>query len=346
MFFSFSKDMGIDLGTANTLIYYDNKIALNEPSVIAVETYTGKLVAVGSKAKEMLGRNPENIRVVLPLEEGVISDFDMTAQMLSEFIKMALGTSKANNKLRVVIGVPSGVTEVEKRAVEDVIRPLGAREIYVLEEPMAAAIGAGLPVSNSEGCMICDIGGGTTDIAIIALGGIVSSVSIRHAGDQLDEAIVNYMRKVHGLHIGTRMAEELKMGIGCAMLDDNEVLSVPKTANARGRDAVTGLPKTVVVTSQDMRRALEDSIDVIVDAIASTLDNCPPELAADIVNNGLVLAGGVGLMHNLDKLISQRTGMDVRLADNPFEAVVMGTGMALNDVEQLKNYIKNRAKRS
>ena len=181
MFFSFSKDMGIDLGTANTLIYFEDKIILNEPSVIAIETYTGKLVAVGSEAKEMLGRNPENIRVVRPLEEGVISDFDMTAQMLSEFIKIGLGSNRTGNKLRVVIGVPSGVTEIEKRAVENVIRPLGAREVYVLEEPMAAAIGSGLAVANSEGCMICDIGGGTTDIAIIALGGIVSSVSIRHA---------------------------------------------------------------------------------------------------------------------------------------------------------------------
>lgn len=346
MFFSFSKDMGIDLGTANTLIYFEDKIALNEPSVIAVETYTGKLLAVGSEAKEMLGRNPENIKVVRPLEEGVISDFDMTAQMLSEFIKMALGSNRTNNKMRVVIGVPSGVTEVEKRAVEEVIRPLGAREVYVLEEPMAAAIGSGLAVANSEGCMICDIGGGTTDIAIIALGGIVSSVSIRHAGDKLDDAIVAYMRKIHGLHIGNRMAEELKMTIGCAQLDDEEAFHAPRTANARGRDAVTGLPKTVVVTSQDMQRALEDSIDVIIDGIKTTLDSCPPELAADIVNNGLVLAGGVGLMRNLDQLISQRTGMAVRIAENPFEAVVMGTGMALKNIEQLRDYIKNRAKRS
>lgn len=346
MFFSFSKDMGIDLGTANTLIYFEDKIILNEPSVIAIETYTGKLVAVGSEAKEMLGRNPENIRVVRPLEEGVISDFDMTAQMLSEFIKIGLGSNRTDNKLRVVIGVPSGVTEVEKRAVEDVIRPLGAREVYVLEEPMAAAIGSGLAVANSEGCMICDIGGGTTDIAIIALGGIVSSVSIRHAGDKLDDAIVSYMRKIHGLHIGNRMAEELKMTIGCAQLDDEEAFHSPKTANARGRDAVTGLPKTVVVTSQDMQRALEDSIDVIIDGIKATLDSCPPELAADIVNNGLVLAGGVGLMRNLDKLISQRTGMSVRIAENPFEAVVMGTGIALKNIEQLRDYIRNRAKRS
>lgn len=346
MFFSFSKDMGIDLGTANTLIYFEDKIILNEPSVIAIETYTGKLVAVGSEAKEMLGRNPENIRVVRPLEEGVISDFDMTAQMLSEFIKIGLGSNRTGNKLRVVIGVPSGVTEVEKRAVEDVIRPLGAREVYVLEEPMAAAIGSGLAVANSEGCMICDIGGGTTDIAIIALGGIVSSVSIRHAGDKLDDAIVSYMRKIHGLHIGNRMAEELKMTIGCAQLDDEEAFHSPKTANARGRDAVTGLPKTVVVTSQDMQRALEDSIDVIIDGIKATLDSCPPELAADIVNNGLVLAGGVGLMRNLDKLISQRTGMSVRIAENPFEAVVMGTGIALKNIEQLRDYIRNRAKRS
>ena len=346
MFFSFSKDMGIDLGTANTLIYFEDKIILNEPSVIAIETYTGKLVAVGSEAKEMLGRNPENIRVVRPLEEGVISDFDMTAQMLSEFIKIGLGSNRTGNKLRVVIGVPSGVTEVEKRAVEDVIRPLGAREVYVLEEPMAAAIGSGLAVANSEGCMICDIGGGTTDIAIIALGGIVSSVSIRHAGDKLDDAIVSYMRKIHGLHIGNRMAEELKMTIGCAQLDDEEAFQSPKPAHARGRDAVTGLPKTVVVTSQDMQRALEDSIDVIIDGIKATLDSCPPELAADIVNNGLVLAGGVGLMRNLDKLISQRTGMSVRIAENPFEAVVMGTGIALKNIEQLRDYIRNRAKRS
>ena len=194
--------------------------------------------------------------------------------------------------------------------------------------------------------MLIDIGGGTTDIAIIALGGIVSSVSIRHAGDKLDDAIVSYMRKIHGLHIGNRMAEELKMTIGCAQLDDEEAFHSPKTANARGRDALTGLPKTVVVTSQDMQRALEDSIDVIIDGIKATLDSCPPELAADIVNNGLVLAGGVGLMRNLDKLISQRTGMSVRIAENPFEAVVMGTGIALKNIEQLRDYIRNRAKRS
>lgn len=341
-----AKDMGIDLGTANTLIYVKGSgIVLNEPSVIAADTRQSKNIWVGNEAKRMLGKAPANISVVRPLQDGVISDFDRTADMLRSFLEAALKMKRIRN-FRVVVGVPSGVTEVEKRAVEEIVRQMGATEVFILEEPMAAAIGAGMPVDGPDGCMIADIGGGTTDVAIIALGGVVTSTSIRHAGDKMNEAIIQYMRKRHSLLIGERTAEQLKIGIGCACMDEdedgNEIIT---TMDARGRDIISGLPKTMAVTNKDIMLALEESIDIIVDAVKSTIENAPPEIAADIAEYGMLLSGGGGKIHNLDKVIKKRTDMDVRVAENAFEAVAEGTGMSLDDIEKLKVYAQSGKKR-
>ena len=337
----FTKDMGIDLGTANTLIYLNGKgIVVNEPSVIAVDATTGRLLATGVRAKQMIGKAPQNIKVVSPLQDGVISDFDMTAEMLRAFIRQAFSDRAGGYKFRVVIGVPSGVTEVEKRAVEEVVRQMGGKQVFVMEEPMAAAIGANLPVDDPVGCMIADIGGGTADIAIISLGGIVTSVSLRYAGDKFDEAIINYMRRKYSLLIGNKTAEELKIHIGCAIVDvDNEGFEVVKTMDARGRDIVTGLPKTIAVRSRDMQDALEEPIEVIIEGIKGALENVPPELAADIVTNGLVLSGGGGMIANFDKLIEMRTGLRVQIAENAFEAVALGTGKSLSNISKLRGYV-------
>ena len=341
-----AKDMGIDLGTANTLIYVkDTGIILNEPSVIAVENRGGKTLAVGLRAKEMLGKAPQSISVVRPLQDGVISDFDRTADMLKSFLETALKAKRIRN-FRVVVGVPSGVTEVEKRAVSEVVKQLGATDVFILEEPMAAAIGAGMDVDGTTGCMIADIGGGTTDVAIIALGGIVCSTSIRHAGDKINDEIIQYMRKRHALLIGERTAEELKINIGCACMDiDEQGNEIIKTMNARGRDIVSGLPKTLEVTNKDMMIALQESMDIIVDAVKATIEKAPPEIAADIAENGMVLSGGGGRIHNLDKLITKRTGMEVAVADNAFEAVALGAGKSLEDIEKLKVYASGGRKR-
>lgn len=341
-----AKDMGIDLGTANTLIYVKGSgIVLNEPSVIAVDSRGGKALAVGAAAKEMLGKAPSNISVVRPLQDGVISDFDRTADMLKSFLEAALKIKRIRN-FRVVVGVPSGVTEVEKRAVEEIVRQMGATEVFILEEPMAAAIGAGMPVDGTNGCMIADIGGGTTDVAIIALGGVVTSTSIRHAGDKMNEAIIQYMRKRHALLIGERTAEELKINIGCACLDEDEDGNeVIVSMDARGRDIISGLPKTLSVTNKDMMIALQESLDIIIDAIKTTIEKAPPEIAADIAERGMLLSGGGGKIYNLDKLIKKRTDMDVKVADNAFEAVAVGTGMSLDDIEKLKIYAQNGKKR-
>lgn len=341
-----AKDMGIDLGTANTLIYVKGTgIVLNEPSVIAVESRTAKTIAVGEAAKKMLGKAPANISVVRPLQDGVISDFDRTADMLKSFLETALKIKRIRN-FRVVVGVPSGVTEVEKRAVEEIVRQMGATEVFILEEPMAAAIGAGMPVDGTNGCMIADIGGGTTDVAIIALGGVVTSTSIRHAGDKMNEAIIQYMRKRHALLIGERTAEELKINIGCACLDEDEYGNeIITSMDARGRDIISGLPKTLSVTNKDIMIALEESLDIIVDAIKSTIEKAPPEIAADIAESGMLLSGGGGMIYNLDKLIKKRTDMDVKVAENAFEAVAVGTGMSLDDIEKLKIYAQSGKKR-
>ena len=341
-----AKDMGIDLGTANTLIYVKGSgIIVNEPSVIATDERRHVTLAVGIEAKNMLGKAPKNISVVRPLQDGVISDFDKTADMLKEFIRKALSAKKIRN-FRVVVGVPSGVTEVEKRAVEQVVRSMGASEVYILEEPMAAAIGAGLPVDGTTGCMIADIGGGTSDIAIIALGGIVASTSIRHAGDKLNEAIILYMKKRHALLIGEKTAEELKIHIGCACMDtDENGNEIIETMNPRGRDIISGLPKTLEVTNKDMMIALQESMDIIVDGVKATIEKAPPEIAADIAEHGMMLSGGGGRIKNLDKLITKRTGMSVSIAENAFEAVAVGTGMSLDDIEKLKAYAQSGKRR-
>lgn len=334
----FYKDMGIDLGTANTLIYIKNKgIVLNEPSVIAVDAYTKSVIATGKEAKGMIGKTPESIRVIRPLQDGVISDFEMTASMLKTYIKRVMPDTSIFTRVRVVVGVPSGVTEVEKRAVEEVIRQLGAKEVYILEEPMAAAIGTGLAIESAMGCMIADIGGGTSDIAIIALGGIVTSTSLRHAGDKLNEAIVAYMRKHYDLLIGDKTAEEIKEKIGCAYIDKSDPESIQQM-EARGRDIITGLPKTITITSVDAMKALEEPIKVIIDGIKSTLEKTPPEIAADIVSNGLVLSGGGGLIKGLDDLIEFSTGLKVTIAENALQAVAEGTGKSLMNMDKLQKY--------
>lgn len=341
-----AKDMGIDLGTANTLIYVkDAGIVLNEPSVIAVDKRSLTTLAVGAAAKDMLGKAPQTINVVRPLQDGVISDFDRTVDMLRAFITRALKARKIRN-FRVVVGVPSGVTEVEKRAVEEVTRGMGASEVFILEEPMAAAIGAGMEVDGTKGCMIADIGGGTSDIAIIALGGIVCSTSIRHAGDKMNEAVIQFMRKKYALLIGEHTAEELKNNIGCALMDEGENgEEIIETMEASGRDIISGLPKTISVSNKDLMLALAESMDIIVDGIKATIEKAPPEIAADIARNGMVLSGGGGMIKNLDKLIKRRTDMNVRVADNAFEAVALGAGKSLQDIERLKVYSGSGKKR-
>ena len=334
----FVKDMGIDLGTANTLIYIKNKgIVLNEPSVIAVDVYSKSVLATGREAKEMIGKTPESIRVVRPLQDGVISDFEMTASMLKTYIKKVVPDKSFFTKIRIVVGVPSGVTEVEKRAVEEVIRQMGAKEVFILEEPMAAAIGTGLAVDSAMGCMIADIGGGTSDIAIIALGGIVTSTSLRHAGDKLNDAITAYMRKQYDLLIGDKTAEEIKEKIGCAYIDKSDSDSIQQM-EARGRDIITGLPKTILITSADAMKALEEPIKVIIDGIKSTLEKAPPEIAADIVSNGLMLSGGGGLIKGLDDLIEFSTGLKVTIAENALQAVAEGTGKSLINIDKIQKY--------
>ncbi|MDR1571109.1 MAG: rod shape-determining protein [Clostridiales Family XIII bacterium] len=341
----FNKDIGIDLGTANTLIYIKGKgIVINQPSVIAVDTGLRKILAVGRDAKDMIGKAPKHISVIRPLQDGVISDFEMTASMLRVFLKGILDGAGFFTRIRIVVGVPSGVTEVEKRAVEEVIRQMGARDVYILDEPMAAAIGCGLPVDDPLGCMIADIGGGTSDIAVIALGGIVTSTSLRHAGDKLNEAIIVYMRKSYDMLIGDKTAEDLKIAIGCAYIEDDDEETV-LYLDARGRDTITGLPKTIKVSSKEIHEALEEPIGVIIDGIRNTLEHTPPELAADIVSHGIVLSGGGGLIRGLDKLITRHTGLQVFIADNALEAVAEGTGKSLKNIDRLERYASNKLRR-
>ncbi len=341
----FKQDLGIDLGTANTLIYTKDKgIILNEPSVIAVDTNTNTILGVGKEAKEMLGRAPGNIDVVRPLKDGVISDFVMTQTMLKEFIRKAMVKSSAWVQLRVVVGVPSGVTEVEKRAVDEVVRQMGAKDVYIMTEPMAAAIGSSLAVDDARGCMIADIGGGTSDIAVIALGGIVTSTSLRCAGDKMDEAIVAYVRKSYNLLIGDKTAEDIKKTIGCV---EPSVLTEPDAVlemEARGRDIITGLPKTVIIRAQDIMEALKEPVSLIMDAIKTTLEQTPPELSADIVNSGMMLAGGGALLKGMDRLIESQTGMRVNIAENALEAVAEGTGRSLQSIEKIKRYVYDEKK--
>ena len=335
----FGTNIGVDLGTANTLISVDGKgIVLNEPSVIAKDTDRDVVLAVGQSAKDMLGKAPAHIRVVKPLEEGVISDFDMAADMLATFFKQMMG-QRGKIKARVAIGVPSGVTEVEKRAVEEVVTNLGPKEVYILEEPMAAAIGAGIDISKPDGTMVIDIGGGTTDIAVISLGGIVASESIKMAGDKFDDHIVRYMAKEHNLYIGERTAEELKMNIGTAYPREESI-----TMECRGRDRVTGLPKTVEITSEEMMNALKEPLDAIVEAVHIVLEQTPPELAADISTSGITITGGGALLYGIDKRIQESIGIEVKIAEDPKECVAKGTGESLEEIEKLENNAMNKRK--
>ncbi|AEJ38802.1 rod shape-determining protein MreB [Sulfobacillus acidophilus TPY] len=331
LFGTFSKDMGIDLGTANTVVFVRGKgIVLQEPSVVAIDQMTGEIIAVGQEAKQMVGRTPGNIRAVRPLKDGVIADFDTTQAMLKYFIRKATANMRFFHPL-VVIGVPSGVTGVEERAVKDAAVQAGAREALVVEEPMAAAIGAGLPVNEPTGNMIVDIGGGTCEVAIISLDGIVTAKSIRVAGDEMDEAIVNHIKRTYNMMIGERTAEEVKMTIGSAYPPDHE-----EFMDVRGRDLVTGLPKTLKVSSSEIQRALSETVNTIVDAIKATLEKSPPELAADIMDRGIVMTGGGSLLRNFDKLVSSETGMPVHMAEEPLLTVVRGTGMVLDDPHHLE----------
>ena len=327
-----SKDIGIDLGTANTLVTLRGKgIVLNEPSVVAIDRKTGQILATGHEAKEMLGRTPEQIKAVRPLKDGVIADFTATQLMLKNLISKVCQRYNVIRP-RVVVGVPSGITEVEERAVEESVLQAGAREVYLIEEPMAAAIGASLDVAEPSGNIIVDIGGGTTEVAVISLGGIVVSTSLRVAGDELDDDIVNYIKREMNLAIGETTAEEIKMQIGCAM---PLMTDVPMTI--RGRDLSTGLPKNIEIYSSQIQQAMAESVNEIVESVKQTLEKTPPELASDIMEKGIVLAGGGALIQNLDKLLSYKTGMPVYVAETPLECVVKGTEKTVKINKKCKN---------
>lgn len=333
-FAQFTRDMGIDLGTANTVVYVRNAgIVLREPSVVAKRLGDGQVLAVGEEAKRMIGRTPGDIIATRPLRDGVIADFDTTATMLKYFVRKA-SNGRMWLRPRVVVGIPSGCTEVEKRAVVDATLQAGAREAYLIEEPMAAAIGAGLPVSDPVGSMVVDIGGGTTEVAVIALGGIVAVRSVRVAGDEMDEAIIQYARRAYNLLIGERSAEEIKIAIGSAfpIREENSV-------DVRGRDLVSGLPRTVRMTSAEVREAMAEPVQAIVEAVKQTLERTPPELAADIVDRGMILVGGGALVRGMDRLLSEETGMPVALTDDPLAAVAIGTGRTLEEIETLKKVL-------
>lgn len=340
MFSLKGKDIGIDLGTANTLVTLKGKgIVLNEPSVVAIDKKTEEIIATGYEAKEMLGRTPSEIDAIRPLKDGVIADFTATQLMLKNLVAKVCQRYNAGRP-RVVVGVPSGITEVEERAVQESVIRAGAKEVFLIEEPMAAAIGAGLDVAEPTGNIIVDIGGGTTEVAVISLGGIVVSNSLRTAGDELDEDIINYVKKELGLAIGQTTAEEIKIGIGSAL-----PLMTELSMEVKGRDLQTGYPRTAIVKSSQIEEAMRNSIAEIVDVIKITLEKTPPELAADIVEKGVVLAGGGALIRNLDKLISQKIEMPVYVAEDPLECVVKGTGKTLADLEKLRDVLINARKR-
>ncbi len=324
-----TKDVAIDLGTANTLIYVRGKgIVIREPSVVAVDRYSGKIVAVGNDANQMIGRTPDNIIAVRPMKDGVIADFDTTQAMIKHFIRKAdvVGIMKP----RVVVCIPSGITEVERRAVEEAVIQAGAKEVALIEEPMAAAIGAGLPVHRATGSMIMDIGGGTTEVAVISMGGIVSSRSIRVAGDALDNAIINYLKKNVGINVGDKMAEEIKFEIGSAYEDDDEAVF-----DVRGRDVGTGLPKTVQVKESQIREAMCENIEEMLEAVKLTLEHTPPELAADVMERGIMLTGGGALIKGLDRLLTSVTKIPAYVAEYPLDCVAVGTGKALENIKEL-----------
>ena len=335
----FANEVGIDLGTANVLVYIKGKgIVLNEPSVVAINNDTDEILAVGEEARQMLGRTPANIIAIRPLRDGVVSDYDITERMLKYFIRKTCGSGRFF-KPRIMVCVPSGVTEVEKRAVREAAEQAGGKDVFLMEEPVAAAIGAGLDISKPDGVMVIDIGGGTTDIAVISLGGIVASSSVKMAGDKFDEAIVKYMRKAHKLYIGERTAEELKLTIGTAFPREENI-----TKECRGRDLVTGLPKSVEVSSEEIMEALEEPLHEICEAVHNVLERTPPELAADISNSGIMVTGGGALLYGIDKRIEDRTGIKVIIADDPKSCVAIGTGPALDQIDSLKsNYLNKKA---
>ena len=323
------KDVGIDLGTANTLIYVKGKgIVIREPSVVAIDRYSGKIVAVGSEANHMIGRTPDNIMVIRPMKDGVIADFDITQAMIKHFIRKAnvVGIMKP----RVVVCIPSGITEVERRAVEEAVMQAGAKEVALIEEPMAAAIGAGLPVNRATGSMVMDIGGGTTEVAVISMGGIVSSRSIRIAGDAFDTAIIHYLKKNVEINVGDKMAEEIKFAIGSAYEDDDD-----EVFEVRGRDVRTGLPKTVQIRESQIREAMNENIREILEAVKLTLEHTPPELAADVMERGIMLTGGGALIKGLDRLLTTVTKIPAHVAEYPLDCVAVGTGKALDNIKAL-----------
>ncbi|MBI5639795.1 MAG: rod shape-determining protein [Nitrospirae bacterium] len=329
----FSNDLAIDLGTANTLVYVKGRgIVCDEPSVVVIRKDNKKTVAVGAEAKRMLGKTPSNIMAIRPMKDGVIADFDATGEMLKYFIK------KVHNRRsfvspRVIVGVPSGITQVEQRAVKDAAEASGAREVYLIEEPMAAAIGVGLPVGEPSGNMIVDVGGGTTDVAVISLDGVVYSKAVRVGGDKMDEAIMAYIKRRYNLMIGETTTEQIKIDIGSAFSTDS---SAKRVMDIKGRDLISGIPKTITVNEDEIREALSEPINIILETIKVALENTPPELAADIVDRGIVLAGGGALLRGLDALIKQETGLPVIVTENPLTAVVMGVGKMLDELEMLR----------
>jgi len=333
----FSNDMGIDLGTANTLVYVKGQgIVLMEPSVVAVQTNTNNVLAVGEEAKRMLGRTPGSITAIRPLKDGVIADFDITESMLRYFIRK-VHNRRALVAPRVVIAVPSGITEVEKRAVKDSAEQAGARLVYLIEEPMAAAIGVGLPVQEPAANMIIDVGGGTTEVAIISLAGIVTSRSVRVGGDEMDEAIIQYLKRNYNLMVGERTAEDIKIAVGSAYPLKEEM-----AMEVKGRDLIAGLPKILRITSEEIREALSESISTIVEAIRITLERCPPELSADLVDRGLIMTGGGALLRGFPKLVSEETGLPVHLAEEPLKSVALGTGKVLDELYFLQKLIPSK----
>jgi|SRR5882757_940693 len=340
--FSFlGRDMAIDLGTANTLVYVRGRgIVLNEPSVVAINTTSREIVSVGSEAKRMIGRTPGNIVAVRPLKDGVIADFDTTERMLRYFIRKVHRRNHLVRGPRVVVCVPSGVTGVEQRAVKESTYNAGASKVFIIEEPMAAAIGSGLPVSEPTGNMVVDIGGGTTEVAVISLGGIVTSQSIRVGGDELDTSIINFVKKEYSLMLGERTAEEIKIAIGSAFPGAEE-----KQAEIRGRDLVSGLPKTIVVSDAEIRKAVEEPVNAIVDAVKTTLDKCPPELSGDIMDRGIVLTGGGALLAGLDERLKHETAMPIIIADNPLHSVALGSGRCVEDFDALQQVLVSEPRR-
>jgi len=334
------RDMAIDLGTANTLVYVRGRgIVLNEPSVVAIDRDNGRVLAVGTEAKQMLGRTPGNITAIRPMKDGVISDFDVSSEMIRYFIRQVHNKSRMFSKPRVLICVPSLANTVERRAIEDAAKDAGAREVFLIEEPMAAAIGAGLPVGEPQGSMVCDIGGGTTEIGVVSLGGLVTKMSVKVGGDKIDEAIINWTKKEYSMLIGERMAERIKIEVASAF----PTASLTK-AEIRGRDLISGLPRTITVTPEELRKAIDEPVTAIVDAVKATLDQTPPELSSDIMDRGIILTGGGALLAGMAERLRSETGMPVIVAENPLDCVAIGSGRCIDDLETLRRVFVPRTR--